>query len=135
MPKKTNLTDKQKETITASWKQGNSQTALAELFNVSARTIGRILREYGALAPEGMSADLQRNGRNIFTEDEQKCLQMLRDNNVDSQRLEQIFKTPTLTTANMVHAVAGFNDQTTLNFLTAVRNRRNLNASKLATQQ
>lgn len=124
------LTEEQKELIETSWLNGNSQAELAELFDVSPRTIGRVLKEAGRLAPEGMADEIKRKGKNVLTADEQKCLELLREKEIDSDRLQRILKTPVLNSANMVKAVAGFNDQTTLNFLTAVKNRRKLDAIK-----
>lgn len=129
MPKK-RLTAEQKDLIETSWVNGQSQTKLAEIFGVSPRTINRVLQEAGRLAPEGMSAELKRKGKNALTKDQAKCLEILGERKIDSKALEMILQTPILNSSNMVNAVAGFNDQTTLNFLTAVRNQRKLNAQE-----
>lgn len=126
MPK---LSHAQKELIANRWQAGDSQTDLASTFGVSRRTISRTLQETGQIEPDGLHHKLRRNGKNIFTEDQQKSLILLKTHGVDSQMLQKILTSPALTTGNMVKAVAGFDDTTTVNFLHAVRNHRKIHAT------
>lgn len=123
------LDENQKDQIESRWAKGESQQSLANAFDVSRRTISRVLQETGRIEPDGLHHKIRRNGKNIFTADEQTCLDLLKTHKIDSQRLEQILTSPALTVGNMVKAVAGFNDSTTVNFLTAVRNQRNQNGT------
>lgn len=111
------LTSNQKEEIAVAYEKGATQTALAEKYNVHRRTIQRALIEMEMLPPEGMSEDLKRKGYKLFTEDQQKILELCRHFDIDSDNLTALIKQVPLTGSNMVKVFALMSNKDKLAFL------------------
>lgn len=85
------ITSMQKALIVHSYiQEKKNQTVLAQEFNVSRRTIQRVLLEKGAIAVPGQ-----------LTQDEQQMLDMCKANNLNPFKLRQVFNAPTLTLPNI----------------------------------
>lgn len=118
MPK---LKQAQKELIARSYVVGNTQSALATLYDVSRKTIQRVLIEYNLLPPMGMANKLKRQGYKLFTEDQQKILEICKEGQITSEKLIKMINTPILTGDNMVKTFAMLGDKEKVKFLTEAR--------------
>lgn len=115
------LTSNQKEEIAVAYEKGASQTALADKYDVSRRTIQRVLIEMEMLPPEGMAEDLKRKGYKLFTEDQQKILELCKHFEIDSDNLAALIRNVPLTGSNMVKVFALMSNQDKVAFLQEAR--------------
>lgn len=115
------LTSNQKEEIAVAYEKGASQTALADKYNVHRRTIQRVLIEMEMLPPEGMAEDLKRKGYKLFTEDQQKILELCKVFNIDSTKLAEYIRNVPITGDNMIKVFALMSNEQKLAFLQEAR--------------
>lgn len=101
-----------KEKVVKSYLCGVKQKELAEIWNVSARTIHRVLVEQGIMPPEG--------ARVLATPDEQQMLEIIRRLNLDSVELLERLSAPTITPANLLKSLGQMPDKAYMSLIETV---------------
>lgn len=106
------LNDKQKDRVVELIQSGKSRKDVATFFNVSPRTIYRVLYERGvqpsvneASEPRVVTADMEpaqaHRGTPLFTDEEQTILRICKAAGLDADALRRTLATPALTPENI----------------------------------
>lgn len=88
------LNEHAKNSIAQAYLADKTQDELAIIWNVSRRTIQRVLMEEGIIPPTGT--------RMVVTDDERKILHTLKQNKINHEQLVKHLKTPPLSAKNIV---------------------------------
>lgn len=86
-----------KEKVVKSFMCGVKPNELAEIWNVSTRTIRRVLVEHNLLPPEGTRVSL--------SPDEVNILEIVKGLNLDAKQLKQALSTTPLTSQNIMQSL------------------------------
>ncbi len=108
------LNDKQKARVIELVESGKAtQQQIANYFNVSQRTIHRVLVEAGMV-----------HTGNHLSDRDKDCLKIIREYGLSATQLKEILERPALTADNMVRVVSDMNDESLGRFIFNVTKAR-----------